>query len=273
MSQDFSTVGFTEVDKATNPLNLIDILDNQHAMTFHQAYKHRTFAALEIKPGKQVLDVGCGTGKDVLDMAQLVGESGHVTGVDASQTMIDEAVKRSQNSSLPIDFQQADGRQLPFADHSFDCCRADRIFQHLTEPKVVLAEMLRVTKPGGKLLIVDGDHETRVIDTPYKDVTRRFLAFRSDTLQRGSIAHQLFAVFKEYSLVDVIVEPMTQITTNYEEINSTMHFDDGIRLAQQYGVVTQEEADKWIAYVEEAAHKGYFFHSVTFFITTGRKPF
>ncbi|GHO85867.1 hypothetical protein [Dictyobacter formicarum] len=65
---------------------------------------------------------------------------------------------------------------------------------------------------------------------------------------------------------------MTWVTTDYETIHPLARFVEGMRLAQHHEVVTVEEATKWIAYLEEAMHTGRFFHSVTYFITAGRKP-
>lgn len=272
MTQQPPKAEFTNVDAAAHPEYLVQCLDDQRAARFNQMYKQHTFTLLDIQPGHSVLDAGCGTGQDALEMAWLVGATGHVVGIDFSQTMIDEANKRSQGMSLPASFRQGDVHRLESKDNTFDRCRADKTFQHLPEPRQALAELIRVTKPNGKLLIVEPDHETVVIDTPYKDVTRRFLSFRSDSLQQGGISHQLYGLFKEYGLKDVAVEPLCNVSLDYETINRVMHFDGGIRIAAEYGAVTPEEADRWIASVEEAARSGRFFHAITYFITTGYKP-
>jgi hypothetical protein len=70
----------------------------------------------------------------------------------------------------------------------------------------------------------------------------------------------------------VEVEPLTQVTTDYEEIRPTTDLLGGIRLAQRHGAVAADEADRWAAALEAAIQQGTFFHSLTYFITTGRKP-
>ncbi|MFN8516041.1 MAG: hypothetical protein U0841_26340 [Chloroflexia bacterium] len=68
------------------------------------------------------------------------------------------------------------------------------------------------------------------------------------------------------------VEPLTQVTTDYAEIRPTADLLGGIRLAQRHGAVSADEADRWSAALEEAIQQGTFFHAMSHFITTGRKP-
>ena len=135
-----------------------------------------------------------------------------------------------------------------------------------------LAEMIRVVRPGGRALVVDGDHESTVVDSPYADVTRRFLAFRAGTLEQGGIAHRCFALFQSLGLLDVGVEALVRVSTDYEALNRVMHYDGGIRVAATHAVVTSEEAARWVEAIEGAARMGRFLCATTFFLTVGRKP-
>ncbi len=270
MGKQLPRAGFTDVDREAEPELYVRCLEYQNDSAFKQAYKQRTFALLDLQPGHCILDVGCGLGQDVLEMAGIVGPTGEVVGLDFSGTMIEQARERSRDAGLAVTFHRGDVHNLEYGDDSFDRCRADRTFQHLPDPRRALEEMIRVTKPGGRLLIVDPDHETMVIDTPYKDVTRRFLAFRSDGLAQGGIAHHLYRMFKELGLEDVTVEGLANVSTDYETAK-VFRYVEGMRTAQEHGVVTQEEADQWIEYLEQAGRDGRFFSSNTYFITTGRK--
>ena len=103
-------------------------------------------------------------------------------------------------------------------------------------------------------------------------MTRRFFRFRNDGMRQPGIAHQLYALFQEAGLLDVQVEPLARLTTDYETIRPVAHYIEGMRLAQQHGIVTAEEAEQWILYLQEAMRTGRFFHAIMWFITTGRKP-
>jgi ubiquinone/menaquinone biosynthesis C-methylase UbiE len=263
---------FTDVDRAGDPQAYVRMLESREGQPFHRHYKERALALLDLRPGDSVLDVGCGLGTDALAMADRVGPRSNVVGFDLSMTMLREAQQRSRDKTEHVSFCRGDVHHLPFAATSFDRCRADRTFQHLPDPRQALTEMLRVTKPGGRLLIVEPDHESRLLDSPYPDISRKFFAFRNATLQQPGIAHQLYRLFREFRLVDVEVEPLTQVTTDYEEIRPTTDLLGGIRLAQRHGAVAADEADRWAAALEAAIQQGTFFHSLTYFITTGRKP-
>lgn len=263
---------FTDVDHAQNPADYLHILDAQRSMPFIQRYKQYVRELLNLHPGLHVLDAGTGTGEDAQEIAKLVTPGGQVVGLDMSQIMIDEAKRRVQDSSLPLRFVQGDIQHLPFENDTFDRCYADRIFIHLPDPHLAFAELVRVTKPGGKILIAEGDHETQVLDSSYPEVTRRFFRFRNDGMCQPDIAHRLYAMFKDAGLLDVQVEPLARLTTDYETIRPVAHYIEGMRLAQSCGVVTEEEAAQWILFLEEAMQTGRFFHAIMWFITSGHKP-
>jgi ubiquinone/menaquinone biosynthesis C-methylase UbiE len=263
---------FTDVDHAQNPADYLHMLDAQRAMPFIQQYKQHVRVLLDLYPGLQVLDAGTGTGEDAQEMAKLVTPGGQVVGLDFSQIMIDEAKRRMQDSSLPLRFVQGDIQHLPFENAAFDRCYADRIFIHLPDPHLAIAELVRVIRPGGKILIAEGDPESQVLDSPYPDVTRRFFRFRNDGMRQPDIAHRLYALFMDAGLLDVQVEPLARLTTDYEMIRPVAHYIEGMRTAQSCGVVTAEEAEQWILSLEEGMRTGRFFHAIMWFITSGRKP-
>ena len=93
---------------------------------------------------RPLLDAGCGTGSDVLKIAEKVGISGKVIGVDASESMIAESRRRAEGTPLPVEFRTSDVQHLDFPDNTFNACRADRIFVHLSNPAQALSEMIRV---------------------------------------------------------------------------------------------------------------------------------
>ncbi|MEB3370177.1 methyltransferase domain-containing protein [Saccharopolyspora mangrovi] len=112
----------------------------------------------DLRPGAQVLDVGCGPGTITLDFAERVAP-GRVLGIDNVEDPL--ALARSATAERGLDnveFETADVYRLPFADDSFDVVHAHQVLQHLTDPVAALREMRRVCRPGGVVAARDADY-------------------------------------------------------------------------------------------------------------------
>ena len=171
--------------------------------------KDRTYELMQISLGDEVLDVGCGPATDTIPLADLVGESGRVVGVDYDSEMIDAAdVKaREMGVSDRVEHHNVDATSLPFADNSFDSCRSERVFQHLSKPEDVLSEMIRVTRPGGRVVVVDTDWGTLSIDIPDVEIERKMARVKAEVnVHNGYAGRKLFGQFKRHGLQDVNVE-------------------------------------------------------------------
>jgi ubiquinone/menaquinone biosynthesis C-methylase UbiE len=104
-------------------------------------------------PDDQLLDVGCGTGRFAVAMAPLVG---HVTGVDLTPAMLDQARTLQANAGVSnIEWRQADVTAIPFADGAFTLVTCRNMLHHTTSPNAVLAEMSRVCAAGGRVAAAD----------------------------------------------------------------------------------------------------------------------
>jgi ubiquinone/menaquinone biosynthesis C-methylase UbiE len=117
----------------------------------------RTIDLAFLQPGEQALDVGCGTGTLALAVARRVGASGRVVGIDPSAQQIARARAKAARRHAPIEFQIAVIEQLPFPDQTFDVVFSTLMMHHLPAPlkRQGLAEIARVLKPGGRLVIGD----------------------------------------------------------------------------------------------------------------------
>jgi ubiquinone/menaquinone biosynthesis C-methylase UbiE len=140
---DLSGAAFGDVDGSGFAGEFINYLD--HATDHFQPVKCFAQSRLQLKPGERVLDVGCGCGDDIRDMAMSIIPNGCAAGIDVSQSMIAESRRRNARFVAPCHFVVADPEALPWATAYFDACLADRVFQHLRSPARALNEMLRVT--------------------------------------------------------------------------------------------------------------------------------
>lgn len=109
-----------------------------------------------LRPGIEVLDVGCGPGNITIDVAEIVAP-GHVTGIDESEPAIQQAIRERGVDNLL--FRLMDARNLEFADRTFDLTYSHSIFEWLKEPAQALREQMRVTKSGGWVVAGAGIYE------------------------------------------------------------------------------------------------------------------
>jgi len=110
-----------------------------------------------LQSGENVLDVGCGTGGVTIPARLQVGKNGSAAGIDPAPEMIAVARRKASRAGLEIDFRLGVIESLPFPDETFDVVTSSLMMHHLPEHVQVkgLAEIRRVLKPGGRILIVD----------------------------------------------------------------------------------------------------------------------
>jgi ubiquinone/menaquinone biosynthesis C-methylase UbiE len=112
---------------------------------------------LQLQPGDRVLDVGCGPGRLVKVFAERVAPNGSVAGIDPSPQMIKRATARARKHRVAVNFQVAYAQGLPFPDAAFDAASCTLALHHVADDdqQTAVAEMYRVLKPGGRLLIAE----------------------------------------------------------------------------------------------------------------------
>lgn len=265
-------VEFDQVDETTDPADFVRYLDATRATDFYQEIKQRSYDLLALHEGEAVLDVGCGTGGDVVALAARVGPGGRAVGLDFSATMIAEARRRAADAGVTAEFVQGDAHHLDFPDASFDGCRAERLLQHARDRRAVLAEMVRVAKPGGRVVIWESDLDMLVFDAPDRAVSRAMQRYICDGFRNGAIGHQLYRMFHEAGLTDVQPTLLGRALTDFALVESAFDLRASARRAAAEGVITATEATDWIAALEAANDAGHFFCGVAGFLVSGRKP-
>ena len=134
-------------------------------------------AALGLKPGEDVLDIGSGPGFLASEMSAEVGPGGSVIGVDPSPSMLAIACGRPQAAdSVPVEFSAGEATALPCAGDSFDAVTSTQVYEYVENVPAALAEAWRVLRPGGGLLVLDTDWDSIVWRSGDHDRMRRVLA-------------------------------------------------------------------------------------------------
>jgi ubiquinone/menaquinone biosynthesis C-methylase UbiE len=167
--------------------------------TLHNA--HPRLAEL-LTPGLRVLDIGCGTGAITRGIAAAVAPHGEAIGVDINPRLIAEA-RRLHREVVGLRFACADSYDLPFHD-AFDIAHASRVLQWLAQPLEALRQMRQAVKPGGRVIVLDYNHE-RIAWEPTPPPSMQvfyeaFLRWRAEAGMDNSIADHLPALFKRLGL-------------------------------------------------------------------------
>jgi demethylmenaquinone methyltransferase/2-methoxy-6-polyprenyl-1,4-benzoquinol methylase len=136
-----------------------DLLNSVMTAGLHHGWRAKAADRAEVGPGDAVLDVCCGTGDLAFELARRVVPGGHVVGCDFSESMLDLA--REKADGAPVRFEWADALQLPYDDRRFDAVTVGFGVRNLSDLDRGLAEMRRVLRPGGRLVVLEITQPTR----------------------------------------------------------------------------------------------------------------
>jgi demethylmenaquinone methyltransferase / 2-methoxy-6-polyprenyl-1,4-benzoquinol methylase len=133
-----------------------DAMNSVMTAGLHHRWRQRTAARAELREGASALDVCCGTGDLALELARYVGPSGEVVGCDFSRPMLDLAREKSvKRWATNVRFEFADALSLPYEDRRFDAVTVGFGVRNLADLDRGLAEMVRVLKPSGRMVILE----------------------------------------------------------------------------------------------------------------------
>jgi demethylmenaquinone methyltransferase / 2-methoxy-6-polyprenyl-1,4-benzoquinol methylase len=138
-----------------------DLLNSVMTAGLHHAWRVRAADRAEVGPGDSVLDVCCGTGDLAFELAQRVSPQGHVVGCDFSEPMLDLAREKAADRGAPVRFEWADALQLPYDAARFDAVTVGFGVRNFADRDRGLGEMVRVLKPGGRLVILEFTEPSR----------------------------------------------------------------------------------------------------------------
>jgi ubiquinone/menaquinone biosynthesis C-methylase UbiE len=262
---------FADVDKTNEAESFVRYLDTVSDLDAVRDYKRLTFTMLGPGPGDRLLDLGCGNGADAQELAAIVGSTGHVLGVDKSAALIDEAGERTRDSGLSVEFQVGDGHALAFEDDSFDGCRSDRTFQHLDDPLRALRELVRVTRPGGRVVVSDVDWESLVVDAS-RPFTRAVANAHCDDFRQGWIGRQLPRLFRAAGLLDIAAVPQTIILTDFALADLVFSLTATAERLRHAGTASDADVAAWMDELKAASEARTFFSSLSGFIVRGLVP-
>ena len=132
-----------------------DVMNDIMSFGLHRVWKHFTIQISDVREGDRVLDVAGGTADLSLAFARKVGRSGQVWLTDINHAMLSRGRDRMVDKGFAMPIAQCNAEKLPFPDDWFDCVTVAFGLRNMTHKDVALAEMRRVLRPGGRLLVLE----------------------------------------------------------------------------------------------------------------------
>jgi ubiquinone/menaquinone biosynthesis C-methylase UbiE len=229
----------------------------------------RLLEMAHLEPGEVLLEVGCGTG--VLDrwLARRTGGANRIVGVDINPFLLRQAMALARQEALEhlIAFREGNAEALPFPDGSFDVAMSSTVIQRVDADRM-LAEMVRVTKPGGRVAVVGHAHDmARWVNLPLRTELKAKVEAPGWADEsghpRGCDDASLYQRARQAGLTQIRMFP--QLAT----------FDDRSRLqmlqASILPTLSADEIEEWRAAVAQAEAEGTFFIATPFHCVVGTK--
>jgi 2-polyprenyl-3-methyl-5-hydroxy-6-metoxy-1,4-benzoquinol methylase len=228
---------------------------------------------LEVGAGDAALDVGCGAGDLVIDLASEIAPGVRAVGVDASEAMIATARDRAAQRGVEVEFEVGDAHSLVFESGTFDGVHCTRVLQHLDDPGLAVREMARVLKPGGRLVVSEPDWDAFVLDSDDVSIALAVRAALGAVVRQPDVGRRLrrFAASAGLEPVEFTgVVPMSWSTLEaaIQVLDLRARLDEAISA----GTVRPEAALSWWQGLERDDRDGVFTMAVVVFRLIAQKP-
>src|ERR1700731_1092997 len=160
-----ATSGRLEADQVRAMFDRIagvyDLMNTAMTAGLHHRWRERAAAVARVRPGSRVLDVATGTGDLAIELARRVSPGGEVVGSDFSEAMLERARGKSKPVGTELRFEWGDALALPFEDGTFDAATVGFGARNFSDLARGLAEMVRVVRPGGRVVVLEFTSPTR----------------------------------------------------------------------------------------------------------------
>jgi demethylmenaquinone methyltransferase/2-methoxy-6-polyprenyl-1,4-benzoquinol methylase len=173
-----------------------DIMNDVMSGGVHRLWKRFTIEAAAPRAGQQILDIAGGTGDLTRQFSERVGPTGHVVLADINSSMLNVGRDKLLNCGIAqnVTYTQADAQFLPFDDNSFDCITIAFGLRNVTDKDLALQSMLRVLKPGGRLLVLEfSKPKSKALETIYDQYSFKLLPLMGKLITNDADSYRYLA--------------------------------------------------------------------------------
>jgi ubiquinone/menaquinone biosynthesis C-methylase UbiE len=262
------------LDRQPNVDRLIAALETRGATPTQARLRRRFLAFVGLRPGDRVVEVGCGTGVVLRDVAARVGRRGAVVGVDASRRVLAAARRLAARTGRPAAhaLRRADAARLPFAAGRFDVALAVTLILHVPDPLRVVGELVRVTRPGGRVGLQDQDFGVVAVTHADRALTDRILAGVARRVYAEPYSgRRLPALLRAAGCVRIRLRTDVYQDTTLEPFTRNF-LERRAENAVRFGIVTAAAAQRWLDGFTALVAAGDFVFTMNYYGAVGVKP-
>lgn len=170
-----------------------DLMNDLMSAGLHRLWKRFTITQASLRPGQKVLDIAGGTGDMTRLFLKEVGSTGQVVLTDINYSMLGEGRNRLLNEGTITPTAQCDAEKLPFPDNYFDCVCVSFGLRNMTHKDQALAEMFRVLKPGGRVLVLEFSKVWKPLEAAYDIYSFKILPKMGQLITNDADSYQYLA--------------------------------------------------------------------------------
>lgn len=252
---------------------VVERLENRAQMAQFAAIRENYFDKIGLPSKGRIHELGCGTGAICRAIASRPGFAGTVSGSDLSASLIETAREITAKTNLTnIHYYQADAQGSDVHNAQYDLVLAHTVISHVADPPAFVSEAIRPAKPGGRIVIHDGDYASMTFDTGTPELDRKM----PDLILQAVVANR-YVMRESPRLLRLSDVDLTHTIGDVVLETGTGEYFPG--LARNYcpivvdaGLAEQAEVDAWLSAIDRALAENVFFGSCNYVTYCSSKP-
>ncbi len=261
-----------DLDALPNAAKLGSTLELRGRTASQARLRRRFLRFVPVRRGDRLLEVGCGTGVVLRDLAAMAGARGRVVGLDRSATLLAMARRLCRGApGAPITLRRADAARLPFAPGRFDAVLGITVILHVADAARVVAEMARVVRRGGRVALQDQDFGMVALAHPDRAMTERILAgVAARIYAEPQSGRRLPALLREAGLTRVRLLTDVYQDTALEPFTKSF-LERRAENAVRFGLAEPHAVQRWLDGLTDLVARGAFVLTMNYYGAVGVK--